>query len=320
MDQRHQQLSNKQVAISCIIPVHNEAENLPKFITSLQQLLVQLTNNYEIIAIDDGSSDDSLLSLIPFTSSCQVKVLQLSRNFGKEAALTAGLDHANADVVVLIDADFQHPIEMIPVFLKHWALGFDMVYGVRQNRNHDTILKRWITKQYYKSMQKLSKINIVPNAGDFRLLDRKVVKALNECVERNRFMKGLYAWVGFKSIGVPFEVAPRKQGKSSWGFTHLAELAITGITTFSNIPLRIWSFIGCLIAFCAFIAASWIFVKTLILGVDVPGYASIMVAIFFFCGVQLCSIGVLGEYIAKIFNEVKQRPRYIIDKKIGFQE
>lgn len=318
LNNRELLLNNKQVFISCIVPVHNEADNLLNFVTALQQELENLTTQYEIIFVDDGSSDHSFATLLTFVNDGNIRLIQLSRNFGKEAALTAGLEHCNGMVAVLIDADFQHPLDLIPQFLQHWVAGNDMVYGIRANRNNETWLKRFITKHYYSTLKKISKVNMVPNAGDFRLLDRKVIDAMNSCTERNRYMKGLYAWVGFKSIGIPFEVMPRSHGKSSWSFFRLAELAVTGITSFSNIPLRIWSFIGFAIACCAFFAAAWICVKTLIFGVDMPGYASIMVAIFFFCGVQLCSIGVLGEYIAKVFHEVKQRPKYIIDKKIGF--
>jgi glycosyltransferase involved in cell wall biosynthesis len=310
-------LNSKQVFISCIVPVHNEAANLVDFVTSLQNELTKHAVTYEIILIDDGSNDNSFTKGLLLASG-KIRLIKLSRNFGKEAALTAGLDHCSGDIVILIDADFQHPINLIPEFLKQWKLGYDMVYGICSNRDHESWLKRFITKKYYHFLKSISKINMVPNAGDFRLLDRKVVNALNSCNERNRYMKGLYAWVGFNNIGIPFTVAPRAHGKSSWNFARLAELAITGITSFSNVPLRIWSFIGFFIACCAFFAASWIFIKTLVLGVELPGYASIMVTIFFFCGVQLCSIGVLGEYIAKIFNEVKQRPKYIIDQKINF--
>jgi len=316
--ERQQQLNAKQVKISCVVPVHNEANGIAAFLDQLSKTLAELSNNYEIIIVDDGSSDDSVSNILPFTQHGTVKLLKLSRNFGKETALTAGLDHTTGDVTIIIDADFQHPLTMLPEFLNYWALGYDMVYGVRANRKDESKFKACITNWYYQMLSGFTQINIVPNAGDFRLLARNVVAALNQCEERDRFMKGLYAWVGFKSFGVPFEVAARTTGQSSWGFKRLAELAITGITSFSNLPLRIWGVVGLIIACFAFIMALWIFVKTLMFGVDVPGYASIMVALFFFCGIQLLSIGVLGEYIAKIFNEVKRRPKYIIEHKSGF--
>jgi glycosyltransferase involved in cell wall biosynthesis len=315
---RQQLVASKSLKISCVVPVHNEAQGILAFLQSLIAELSKLTNTYEVIVIDDGSTDDSVAKLQPLVDAGQIKLLELSRNFGKELALTAGLDHSTGDVTVILDADFQHPITVIREFLEQWANGYDMVYGVRQNRNHGSRVISWFSHNFYNIMRMITKINIVPNAGDFRLLSRNVVSAINQCEERNRFMKGLYAWVGFKSIGVPFAVAERASGSSSWNFNRLVELAITGITSFSNVPLRIWSFIGLAIAACSFGIATWIVVKTLIFGVDLPGYASIMVAIFFFCGVQLFSIGVLGEYIAKIFNEVKRRPKYIINKKMGF--
>ena len=318
LNERQAQLTAKQLKISCVIPAHNEAEGILYFLQALITELKKFANNYEVIVVDDGSTDDSLTVIEPLVKTDSVKLIKLSRNFGKETALTAGLDHCTGDVTIILDADFQHPISIIEQFLHQWALGYDMVYGIRQNRNHESRLKRWFTYHFYNIMRQITKINIVPNAGDFRLLSKNVVAAINQCEERNRFMKGLYAWVGFKSIGVPFQVEPRKSGTSSWSFKRLVELAITGITSFSNVPLRIWSFVGLGIALCSFTIAAWICVKTLIFGIDVPGYASIMVAIFFFCGIQLFSIGVLGEYIAKIFNEVKRRPKYIVDQKLGF--
>lgn len=317
---RQSKLEARSVTISCVVPMHNEVQNIAAFIQALQSTLIKLAHTYEIIVVDDGSQDHSSDQVIPFTKEkSSVKLIKLSRNFGKEAALSAGIDHVTGEVAVLIDADFQHPVEVIAEFMAQWSLGYDMVYGIRQNRNHESMLKRFVTHSYYHTMSYITKINLTPNAGDFRVLDQKVVQALKQCSERNRFMKGLYAWVGFKSIGVPFTVEQRAAGKSSWGLKRLAELAITGITSFSNLPLRLWGIVGFAIAMCSFAAGVWFISKTLIFGVDVPGYASIMVAIFFFGGVQLCSIGVLGEYIARIFDEVKQRPRYIIDSKFGYQ-
>ncbi|PCH57376.1 MAG: glycosyltransferase [Legionellales bacterium] len=306
--------------ISCIVPVHNEQGGVKKFLDALVEKLLGLTNKYEIIVVDDGSTDNTVKIITDLTSiNNNIKLLKLSRNFGKEIALTAGLDHSSGDAVILIDSDFQHPLDLLPKFIAHWQQGYEMVYGVRTNRDDESLLKRVFTKCFYGLLRVITKVNITANAGDFRLLDRKVVQALNTCVERGRFMKGLYAWVGFKSIAVPFQVAKREIGKSSWNYGNLAELAITGITSFSNAPLRVWSLIGLSISAISFSYAMYLIYHTIRYGVEVPGYASIMVAVMFFGGVQLLSIGILGEYIARIFNEVKQRPKYLISEKLGFK-
>ena len=245
-------------------------------------------------------------------------MLGFSRNFGKEIALTAGLENCSGEVAILMDADFQHPIEILPQFLKQWSEGYDMVYGVRKNRDHESRLKRNFARLFYWIMAKITRIDIPNNAGDFRLLDRKVIDTLNSFNERTRFMKGLYAWVGFKKIAVPFEVHERTAGKSSWGLVKLTELAITGITSFSNIPLRVWGFVGFIISLLSLIYAIYIVTMTLMYGTDLPGFPTLAAAILFFGGVQLLSIGILGEYIARIFTEVKQRPMYVIAVKNGF--
>jgi glycosyltransferase involved in cell wall biosynthesis len=311
-------LQNKKFLLSCIIPVFNEQSGIAKFILELENYLKALTNFYEIILIDDGSTDNTAEIITSFTNS-KIKFLQLSRNFGKEIAISVGLEYCQGDAAIIIDSDFQHPFNLLPSFIEHWQQGYDMVFGIRQSREHETKFKRILTKCFYKILHLLTKEKIVPNAGDFRLLDRKVIDALNACGERSRFMKGLYAWVGFASIGIPFKAPKRQLGKSAWHFHNLAELAITGITSFSNVPLRIWSLIGFFVSCSSFLFAVYMVFKTLIYGVDLPGYPSLMVAIMFFGGIQLLSIGILGEYIARIFNEVKQRPKYILSKKIGFK-
>ncbi len=315
---RQQKLMDKQVFISCIVPVYNEQAVIIDFIQQLYAELTKLTHQFEIIIVDDGSQDDTVSKAMSVATEFKLKILGFSRNFGKESALTAGLQHCAGEVAILIDADFQHPLKTIPIFLQHWADGYDMAYGVRNNRDNESRVKRSFAQLFYHLMAKITKITIPSNAGDFRLLDRNVIDALNKIEERERFMKGLYAWVGFKSIGVPFDVQDRAGGKSSWKFTRLTELAITGITSFSDVPLRMWGLIGFVISFIALIYAFYFILKTLIYGVDVPGFPSILVGIMFFGGVQLMSIGILGEYIAKIFHEVKHRPQYIIEKKCGF--
>ncbi len=244
----------------------------------------------------------------------------MSRNFGKEVALTAGLEHCKGDVAIMLDADFQHPLEMLSIFLQKWTEGYDMVYGVRNARESESYLKRNFARLFYWVMQKITSIDIPNNAGDFRLIDRKIIDALKKFPERTRFMKGLYAWVGFTKIGVPFEVQERAAGKSSWGFARLTELAITGITSFSDVPLRVWGFIGFLISLFSLIYAIYIATVTLIYGADLPGFPTLVVAIMFLGGIQLLSVGILGEYIARIFTEVKQRPKYLLQTKYGFDD
>lgn len=317
---RKELMQQKAVFISCVVPVHNEKENLKKFISALHDTLQNLSKEFEIIVVDDGSKDKGCEEIISMAKEHSTKILTFSRNFGKEAALTAGLLHARGDVAILLDADFQHPLEVIPLFLEHWSKGYDMVYGVRNNRDDESPVKRFFGEVFYKLVDRITPISIPANAGDFRLLDRKVVNALNSLSERERFMKGLYAWVGFNSIAVPFDVKEREAGTSSWRFKTLFELAITGITSFSNMPLRVWSYVGCIISFVSFVYALCIVSDTLIWGVDLPGFATITVAIMFFGGIQLLSIGILGEYIARIFSEVKGRPSYIIEKRIGFDD
>lgn len=311
-------LANKAVFISCVVPVYNEAANVENFFKALHEYLHTVATRYEIIAIDDGSKDDTVERIVALPSEYGVKLLSFSRNFGKETALTAGLEHCSGDVAILMDADFQHPIETLPAFLTQWSEGFQMVYGVRENRDSESAVKRNFARFFYWLMTKITKIDIPNNAGDFRLLDRSVVNALNNFQERSRFMKGMYAWVGFKRIAVPFKVQERAAGNSSWGFSRLAELAITGITSFSDVPLRVWGFVGFLVSLLSLIYAVYFLTVTLMYGVDLPGFPSIIVAVMFLGGVQLLSIGILGEYIARIFTEVKQRPKYIIETKHGF--
>jgi glycosyltransferase involved in cell wall biosynthesis len=320
IDQRQQALQKKTVRISCIVPVYNEEAVAEAFFTQLQALLHTLTHHFEIVVVDDGSRDETVAKLMQLPKSYHIKLLALSRNFGKENALTAGLEHCTGDVAIILDSDFQHPLEMIPVFLKHWGEGYEMVYGVRENRDDESSVKRGFANLFYWLMAKITKIDIPSNAGDFRLLDRKVVDSLNQFQERSRFMKGLYAWVGFKRLAVPFKVQERAAGKSSWGLGRLTELAITGITSFSDIPLRVWGFIGFVISLISLVYAIYIITVTLLFGADLPGFPSIIVALMFFGGIQLLSIGILGEYIARIFSEVKQRPKYIVEQKHGFEK
>ena len=317
---RQAALQNKTVRITCVVPVYNESAIIISFITYLRETLSALSQYYEIIIVDDGSSDATLARVLPLTKEGPIKLLGLSRNFGKEIALTAGIEHANGDVVVLIDADFQHPTTLIATFLNEWSQGYDMVYGARENRSGESIFKRYFTYLFYWFMQKVSKIDLPNNAGDFRLIDRKIIEALKQFPERTRFMKGLYAWVGYKKIAVPYVTQNRMDGKSGWGLSKLAELAMTGITSFSDVPLRVWGWVGFIISCLSLIYAIYIVTTTLIYGTDLPGFPTLIVAIMFLGGMQLLSVGILGEYIARIFTEVKQRPKYLLAVKEGFEQ
>lgn len=318
-EKRQNALQNKSVFISCVVPVFNEEANVETFFAELHHALRDLANRFEIIVVDDGSRDATVERVLALPQTYHIKLLAFSRNFGKETALTAGLEHCSGDVAIIMDADFQHPIDVLPEFLKQWGEGFEMVYGVRKNRDNESRVKRQFAHLFYWLMEKLTKINMPSNAGDFRLLDRKVIDAINQFQERTRFMKGLYAWVGFKRIEVKFDVHERRAGKTRWGFRNLTELAITGITSFSNIPLRIWGFVGFVVSLIAMIYAIYFLTYTLLYGADLPGFPSIIVAVMFLGGIQLLSIGILGEYIARIFTEVKQRPKYLLAKKYGFE-
>ncbi|MDB6060654.1 MAG: putative Glycosyltransferase [Verrucomicrobiaceae bacterium] len=306
--------------ISCVVPAFNEAPNLRLLVPQLTATLATLSHHVEIIIVDDGSSDSTAATAAALRDEYPVKCVFLSRNFGKEAALTAGIHEANGDVVILMDSDLQHPVAMIPVFVEKWREGYEMVYGVRTNRDDEGFVKRSLTNGFYKLLQRASRIPIQPDAGDFRLLDRKVVDSLKALPERSRFMKGLYAWVGYKSIGVPFQVEERRMGKSTFNFRRLTRLAVMGMVAFTELPLRIAAVIGLFISMLSIVYGIYVAIRTLIFGVDLPGWATLVVAITFLNGMQLLAIGILGEYIARIFNEVKGRPNYIVARRIGFDK
>lgn len=301
--------------ISCVVPIHNEAANIPAFIPALYRQLQALCRRFEIIAVNDGSDDDSGALLHRLAPEYRLCVIDFSRNFGKEAALTAGIDMARGDVVILIDADFQHPLDLLPEMLARWREGYDMVYGLRNGRSGESWLKRKGTALFYYLMSRGSTVEIPVDAGDFRLMDRCVVDALRALPERTRFMKGLYAWVGFRSVAVPFHVQERRAGYSSFSLRVLFRLALTGLVSFSDLPLRIWSTLGFGIAFAALCYGAWLLQEVWIDGVRVPGWATLAVSLMFFSGVQLISVGILGEYLARVFSEVKQRPNYIVARR-----
>ena len=315
---RQNLITSKQLGISCIVPVYNEEANIKSFIHALSQYIETITDQFEIIIINDGSKDNSCDIIMRLLDKRHIKFINFSRNFGKEMAITAGLEHASMQTAIIIDADFQHPLQTIEQFVAEWANGYDMVYGVRTNRKNETLIKKSFAKLFYKTMNKITDADIPANAGDFRLLDRKVIDALIQNHERARFMKGLYAWVGFKSKAIMFEVCDRQAGASSWRFGKLFNLAVSGVVSFSDVPLRIWSLVGIFISLISFLSIGYIIFDTFFFGADVPGYATLLTIVTFFGGIQLFSIGVLGEYIAKIFHEVKQRSKYIVENKYNF--
>lgn len=304
-------MSNLNPFLCCVVPAYNEAENLKAFIPALSQALKQQDIRFEIIVVDDGSKDNTIEVLQGLLKDYPVHVLELSRNFGKEAALFAGLDHVHGDLALLIDADFQHPITAIPTMLNLWRDGYDMIYGIR-NRKTESWYKKLLTNIYYKILNASSRVDIPENAGDFRLLDAKVVQAIRDLPERNLYMKGLYAWVGFKSIGILFAEEDRQYGQSNFSFRSLLNLAISGLTAFSDLPLRICIYLGIILGILSFGYGCWIIVQSLLEGIKVPGWTTLAAGIAFLGAIQLIFIGILGEYIARIYAEVKDRPKYII--------
>jgi glycosyltransferase involved in cell wall biosynthesis len=311
--------------LSLIAPVKDEEEAIGPFLARVVPILDGLFPNpgaqpaWEILFVDDGSEDNTLAAiLLANQRDPRVRALSLSRNFGKEAALSAGLDFAAGDAVIPIDVDLQDPPEVIGAMVAKWRDGYEVVYGVRTNRESDSLPKRLTADLYYRAHNYLSSDKIPEHAGDFRLLDRAVVAVIRQMPERNRFMKGLFAWSGFRQAAVEYARAERAVGTTKFRYWKLWTLALDGITSASTMPLRIWSYIGVVIAFLTFLYAVWVVVKTMLFGSDVAGYPSLMVAILFFGGLHLISLGVLGEYVGRILIETKRRPLYVVRKKIGF--
>ncbi|GAB4524465.1 MAG: glycosyltransferase family 2 protein [Roseibium sp.] len=303
--------------LSVIVPAYNEEEVIDHFLVATRAVLERTGLAYEYVFIDDGSRDGTAELLTrELESGLPGRLLGLSRNFGKEAALSAGLEAAKGDIAVIIDADLQDPPELILEMLDGWRAGYDVVYGLRVDRTSDTLMKRSTADMFYRLFNRLAHIEMPANAGDFRLIDRTVIDALLRLPERNRFMKGLFAWVGFPSMALPYERPPRKAGTGKFNYWKLWNFALDGLTGFTTLPLRVWFYGGALISLAAFAYAFYLTLRVLVFGIDVPGYASLMVALLFFSGVQLLSIGMIGEYIARLFNEAKQRPVYILQDVI----
>jgi glycosyltransferase involved in cell wall biosynthesis len=305
--------------LSIVVPMHDEAEVLGAFFDRIETATKDLGVAVEIICVDDGSRDATLTGLVARAGvDSQVKVIALARNFGKEAALTAGIEAASGDMVVPIDADLQDPPELIAEFIRKWEEGYDVVYGSRADRSSDTAMKRTSAQLFYRIFNRVSDLDIPESAGDFRLMDRQVVEALRLLPERNRFMKGLFAWVGFRQIGVPYARPERAAGSSSMGYLRLSRFAIDGITSFSTAPLRVWSVIGFVSALVAVVFAIGLIVRVMMVGREVPGYASLMVVVLFGFAIQMMAFGVLGEYVGRLYQEAKGRPIYVVRARVGF--
>ncbi len=304
---------NKTKLISIIAPVFNEEVVLNEFYYTLCETLDLLPHRFEIIFIDDGSHDNSLQIINEFQKlDPRISIIELSRNFGKEIALTAGLDHCRGDAAIIIDTDLQDPPELIADMLREWQNGYDVVYAQRMSREGETWLKKFSSHLFYRTIQRVAKIKIPEDTGDYRLLSRTAIDAVIQLREQHRFMKGLFSWVGFRQKAIYFHRKPRHAGTSKWNYWRLWNFALEGITSFSTAPLRLASYLGLLTALSAFLFGLYIIYDTLIWGNPIPGYPSLMVVVLFLGGIQLISIGILGEYLGRLFDETKQRPLYLI--------
>ncbi|MDX2258519.1 MAG: glycosyltransferase family 2 protein [Hyphomicrobiaceae bacterium] len=305
--------------VSVVIPVLNEESGLEPLLGALLPVLEGIGHPFEVVFVDDGSTDRTLDVLRQrHAADPRIKAISFSRNFGKEIALAAGLRYAKGEAVIAMDADLQHPPATIPEFLARWREGYDVVYGQRIDRAADTPLRRFLAKVYYATFRQLSGTRLHENAGDFRLMSRRAVDAMNRLDERARFNKGLFAWIGFKSIGLPFQVGERREGPvSRWRLRRLWHFAIDGIASFSTIPLRIWSYVGLVVSLFAFGYAVIFLVKTLVFGSDMAGFPTLVISILMLSGIQLISLGVIGEYLGRVFEEVKARPLFLVAEEIG---
>ena len=304
--------NNDGIILSIVVPAYNEEEVLPEFHKRLTSVLEEIEGSCEILYVNDGSSDRTLEVLNDFKDP-RVWIIDLSRNFGKEIALSAGLDHARGEAVVVIDADLQDPPELIPKFIEKWQEGYDVVYARRTARDGETFIKKATAKLFYRFIQGVSRVKIPEDTGDYRLLSRRAVEALKQLRETHRFMKGLFAWIGYPQIAVNYRRDPRFAGSTKWNYWHLWNFAIEGITSFTINPLKIASYLGLMTSIGAFTYALFVIYKTLAFGEPVQGYPTLMVVVLFLGGVQLMSLGVIGEYLGRMFNETKHRPLYFVN-------
>ncbi|QNK71893.1 glycosyltransferase family 2 protein [Variovorax sp. PAMC28562] len=304
-------------SVSCVIPCFNEAANLRVLLPRLEEILWATRLRWEIIVVDDGSTDNTASVVAAWCELEGFCCVSLSRNFGKEAALTAGLQAARGDAVILLDGDLQHSPSLIGSMIEKWSAGADVVYAVREARTDEAALKRWGSQLFYKLVNSSGRFELPEDAGDFRLMDRKVVDALLSLPERSRFMKGLYAWVGFNAVPLPYTPAPRAQGVSTFNMLRLVHLAVDGLTSFTTWPLRLVSIFGLLMAVPAFAYGVFLIIDHFVVGDAVSGWSTIMVSLMFFIGVQMISTGIVGEYVARVFEEVKGRPLYVVRSVTG---
>jgi dolichol-phosphate mannosyltransferase len=304
--------------VTLVVPVFNESEVISAFYTRARAALESLKDfDYELVFVDDGSSDDSFAQLKAFaTGNSRVRVIKFSRNFGHQIAISAGIDHARGDCVAVIDADLQDPPEVIALMVEQWRQGFDVIYGVRSDRADETRLKLWTASMFYKLLGRLTNINIPPNVGDFRLMSRRVIDQLKTLREKDRFVRGLVSWVGFKQTGVTYHRDARHAGETKYPFSKMLKFSFDGITSFSTIPLKIATWMGLIAAILAVLYLISVFIQWQ-LGFTVQGWATIMVALLFMGSVQLLCLGVIGEYLGRIFNEVKPRPMYVIEEELS---
>jgi glycosyltransferase involved in cell wall biosynthesis len=301
--------------ITIVIPCYNEEEVLPHLLQKLNEVTKPIKNyDFEFLFVNDGSKDNTLKLVKEYRKQdVRVKYVDLSRNFGKEIGMLAGMDYANGDAVIIIDADLQHPPEKINEMIEWWEKGYDDVYTVRLNRE-ESFLKKMTSKLYYRLLQKMTEENVYPNSGDFRLLDRKCVDALISMRETERYTKGMYGWIGFKKKELTYTEKERAAGETKWQFRQLVKLAVDGITSYSTVPLRISSIIGIIISFIAFVFLMIEVIRILVNGPEVAGYGTLLVGILFMGGIQLISLGIIGEYLSRIFIETKERPPYLVNE------
>lgn len=314
-------INDENIDLSIVVPMYNEALSIDLFLKRLNTVLNNLNMRYEIICVNDGSKDETLARLAEHhRHNPLIKIINLSRNFGKDIALCAGIDHAKGKAVIPIDSDLQDPPELIKELVIKWGEGFDAVYATRRTRQGESWIKRTTAKIFYRILNHMTEISVPHDTGDFRLLDRRVIDALSMLRERTRFMKGIFSWVGFKQTAVMYDREKRYAGRTKWNYWRLWNFAIDGIISFSSMPLRVWSYIGLVISLASFVYAVLLISRTLIKGIDIPGYASLMVVILFLGGIQLISLGIIGEYIGRMYTEVKGRPLYLIRDSYGFNE